>query len=168
MRRLMAYSWPGNVRQLENIVERALAFSHGRPQIDVADLGPEISDRRRRADGAGDVVAGRGPRLRAATSAASSWRSSGARSSARSGNKRQAAKLLNLKRTTLIEKLKRLEPAVKPTASPNSPEDSTTMPPRHAYWTIILEGKPTAFRAHTQEELLPTFKQLQAQHPDAC
>jgi len=27
------------------------------------------------------------------------------------GNKRQAAKLLNLKRTTLIEKLKRLEPS---------------------------------------------------------
>ena len=26
------------------------------------------------------------------------------------GNKRQAAKLLNLKRTTLVEKLKRLEP----------------------------------------------------------
>jgi DNA-binding NtrC family response regulator len=26
------------------------------------------------------------------------------------GNKRQAARLLNLKRTTLIEKLKRLEP----------------------------------------------------------
>ena len=26
------------------------------------------------------------------------------------GNKRQAAKLLNLKRTTLLEKLKRLEP----------------------------------------------------------
>ena len=42
------------------------------------------------------------------------------------------------------------------------------MPPRHAYWTIILEGKPTAFRAHTREELLPTFKQLQAQHPDVA
>jgi len=40
------------------------------------------------------------------------------------------------------------------------------MPPRHAYWTIILEGKPTAFRAHTEEELLPTLKQLQARHPD--
>ena len=40
------------------------------------------------------------------------------------------------------------------------------MPPRHAYWTIILGGKPTAFRAHTREELLPTFKQLQARHPD--
>src|SRR5216117_1175987 len=35
LRRLMAYSWPGNVRQLENVVERALAFSHGRSQIEV-------------------------------------------------------------------------------------------------------------------------------------
>ena len=41
------------------------------------------------------------------------------------------------------------------------------MPPRFAYWTIILEGKPTAFRAQEQEDLLPTFKQLQAKHPDA-
>ena len=41
------------------------------------------------------------------------------------------------------------------------------MPPRHAYWTIILDSKPTAFRAHTQEELLPTLKQLQSRHPDA-
>jgi len=41
------------------------------------------------------------------------------------------------------------------------------MPPRHSYWTIILEGKPTAFRAHTREELLPTLKQLQGRHPDS-
>lgn len=41
------------------------------------------------------------------------------------------------------------------------------MPPRFAYWTIILEGKPTAFRAQLQDELLPTFKQLQTKHPDA-
>src|SRR3954471_14109289 len=41
------------------------------------------------------------------------------------------------------------------------------MPPRHHYWTIILEGKPTAFRAHTQDELVPTLRQLQARHPDA-
>jgi hypothetical protein len=41
------------------------------------------------------------------------------------------------------------------------------MPPRYTYWTIILEGKPTAFRARTEEELLPTLKQLQARHPDA-
>src|SRR5207248_9891346 len=33
MRRLMAYAWPGNVRQLENAIERAVAFSAGRSQI---------------------------------------------------------------------------------------------------------------------------------------
>ena len=42
MRRLMAYSWPGNVRQLEDALERAVALSAGRQNIDVADLPPEI------------------------------------------------------------------------------------------------------------------------------
>ena len=41
------------------------------------------------------------------------------------------------------------------------------MPPRHVYWTIIFGNQPTAFRAATREELLPTLKQLQARHPDA-
>jgi len=42
MRALMAYSWPGNVRQLENAIERAVALSGGRTQIETADLTPEI------------------------------------------------------------------------------------------------------------------------------
>src|SRR5438067_1492952 len=42
MRRLMAYQWPGNVRQLENAVERAVAFSAGRSQIDGGDLPIEV------------------------------------------------------------------------------------------------------------------------------
>jgi hypothetical protein len=41
------------------------------------------------------------------------------------------------------------------------------MPPRFTYWTILLEGKPTAFRAHTSEELMPTLRQLQVRHPEA-
>src|SRR5260370_17692006 len=41
------------------------------------------------------------------------------------------------------------------------------MPPRHNYWTILFGGQPTAFRAATQEELLPTFKQILGKHPDA-
>jgi hypothetical protein len=41
------------------------------------------------------------------------------------------------------------------------------MPPRHTYWTILFGNQPTAFRAAEQEELLPTFKQIQAKHPDA-
>src|SRR6266487_2453894 len=42
MRRLMAFSWPGNVRPLENAIERAVAFSGGRTQIDVGDLPAEV------------------------------------------------------------------------------------------------------------------------------
>ena len=42
MRRLMAFQWPGNVRQLENAIERAVAMSAGRGQIDVTDLPMEI------------------------------------------------------------------------------------------------------------------------------
>ena len=34
------------------------------------------------------------------------------------------------------------------------------MPPRYAYWTILIDEKPTAFRAREREELLPTFHQL--------
>ncbi len=41
------------------------------------------------------------------------------------------------------------------------------MPPRFAYWTILVGGLPTAFRAAEREEMLPTFKRLQQKHPDA-
>ena len=41
------------------------------------------------------------------------------------------------------------------------------MPPRFAYWTILVGGLPTAFRAAEREELLPTFKRLQEKNPDA-
>src|SRR5258707_14821088 len=34
------------------------------------------------------------------------------------------------------------------------------MPPRFAYWTILIDDKPTAFRARDREELQPTFTQL--------
>jgi hypothetical protein len=41
------------------------------------------------------------------------------------------------------------------------------MPPRFAYWTIIFDGQPTAFRSATRDELLPTFKRIQSKHADA-
>jgi hypothetical protein len=41
------------------------------------------------------------------------------------------------------------------------------MPPRFVYWTIIAGGLPTAFRASAYDDLLPTFKRIQAKHPDA-
>ncbi len=29
------------------------------------------------------------------------------------------------------------------------------MPPRFVFWTLLIDGKPTAFRARDREELLP-------------
>lgn len=41
------------------------------------------------------------------------------------------------------------------------------MPPRFAYWTILVDGQATAFRAKTADELLPTFNRLKQKHPSA-
>jgi len=40
------------------------------------------------------------------------------------------------------------------------------MPPRYAYWTILIDGKATAFRARERDELLPTFNQLARKNAD--
>jgi hypothetical protein len=40
------------------------------------------------------------------------------------------------------------------------------MPPRYAYWTILIDNQPTAFRAHQQEDLLPTLAQLRRTNAD--
>ena len=40
------------------------------------------------------------------------------------------------------------------------------MPPRYAYWTILIDDKPTAFRAREREELQPTLVQLQRKSPN--
>jgi transcriptional regulator with PAS, ATPase and Fis domain len=110
LRRLMAYHWPGNIRQLENAVERALAFSQGRSQIDVLDLTADIQHQS--ADSDSSEVWFPDDGLDFARYIETVELSLIRRSLERTqGNKRQAAKLLNLKRTTLIEKLKRLEPS---------------------------------------------------------
>jgi hypothetical protein len=40
------------------------------------------------------------------------------------------------------------------------------MPPRHAYWTILIDNAPTAFRAREKEDLLPTLNQLRRTNKD--
>jgi DNA-binding NtrC family response regulator len=109
LRRMMAYHWPGNIRQLENACERALAFSQGRSQIDVHDLTPDIQNQPAPADSSEVWFPDDGLDFERYIEGVelSLIRRSLERTQ---GNKRQAAKLLNLKRTTLIEKLKRLEP----------------------------------------------------------
>jgi two-component system, NtrC family, response regulator AtoC len=108
MRRLMAYPWPGNVRQLENAIERAVAFIGGRSHIDAGDLPIEIQQAQAPALSSSVELPDEGINLEALI--ASIERELIARSLERTGgNKGQAAKLLNLKRTTLVEKIKRLE-----------------------------------------------------------
>jgi two-component system response regulator AtoC len=108
MRRLMSYPWPGNVRQLENAIERATAFTVGRSQIDANDLPPELQHAEEPALSSTVSLPEDGMDLDRFV--ASIERDLIQRSLERTGgNKGQAAKLLNLKRTTLVEKIKRLE-----------------------------------------------------------
>jgi DNA-binding NtrC family response regulator len=108
MRQLMSYQWPGNVRQLENAIERATAFTAGRSQIDAADLPPEIENAHEPALSSSVSLPEGGLDFERFMS--SIERDLIQRSLDRTGgNKGQAAKLLNLKRTTLVEKIKRLE-----------------------------------------------------------
>ena len=108
MRRLMAYHWPGNVRQLENAIERAVALSGGRTQIEVSDLPTEIQSASEMPVSQEVTLPGDGFDLDAYVG--NIERELIYRALEKSaGNKGRAAKLLSLKRTTLVEKLKRLE-----------------------------------------------------------
>jgi DNA-binding NtrC family response regulator len=107
MRRLMAYHWPGNVRQLENATERAVAFSAGRSQIDIADLPAEVQQLPESIIPTSVTLPEEGIDL--GQYMGNIERELIELSLERTkGNKGQAARLLNLNRTTLVEKLKRL------------------------------------------------------------
>ena len=107
LRLMMKASWPGNVRQLENLVERAVALSAERTVLDAEDLPEDLFGGERPAMIPALTVAGDGLHLDTAVSdfeerlviqalENTDW------------VKTRAARLLNIKRTTLIEKMKRL------------------------------------------------------------
>jgi DNA-binding NtrC family response regulator len=110
LRAMSAYHWPGNVRELENTIEYASILSSLRDQIGIEDLPEEISGAppSARASGAGVMVTDQGLSFR---SAVSSLERDLILQSMRlaDGNKARAAELLDLKRTTFLEKLRRLE-----------------------------------------------------------
>src|SRR5687768_10358280 len=109
MRLMMAYPWPGNVRQLENAVERAVTLGGGRKEIDVVDLPPEIQDVPQPMSTPFVEFPEEGLDLPAYLT--SIERDLIQRSLERTGgNRNKAAELLRIKRTTLVEKLKRLGP----------------------------------------------------------
>jgi DNA-binding NtrC family response regulator len=107
MRSLMAYQWPGNVRQLENAIERAVALSAGRREVDVIDLPVEVQATPQ--DAAAPFVDFPDSGLDLPAYLATIERELIQRSLERTGgNRNKAAELLRIKRTTLVEKLKRL------------------------------------------------------------
>jgi DNA-binding NtrC family response regulator len=105
---LMAYAWPGNVRQLENVVERTYALSPGKTQIAAIDLPDEIREVGPVFSPSEVVIPDTGIDMERLVSDFEHTLIKRAIERA-AGNKRLAADLLHVKRTTLIEKLKRLE-----------------------------------------------------------
>ncbi len=104
---LQRYAWPGNVRQLENMVERAVILSGDRAELYPQDFAlPKAA----REEGV-VAVPETGMDLQATverlerTLIEQALRRTG-------GNKSQAADMLGLKRTTLTAKMKVLEAAV--------------------------------------------------------
>jgi two-component system response regulator PilR (NtrC family) len=106
MRRMMAFAWPGNVRQLENAIERALALLGGRSTIEVSDLPPEVQAAQLPIAPTVDFP---DDGIDMPTLVEQIERDLIQRALTRTGgNKAAAAGLLKLKRTTLVEKLKRI------------------------------------------------------------
>jgi len=107
MRALMAYDWPGNVRQLENAIERATTMRGSRPEIDVGDLPPEVQEAP--PDTATPYVDLPDDGLDLNDYLASIERDLIRRALERTtGNRNKASEVLRIKRTTLVEKMKRL------------------------------------------------------------
>jgi DNA-binding NtrC family response regulator len=107
MRRMMAFAWPGNVRQLENAIERALAMSGARAQIEVSDLPMDLQTIGESSAKPSLDLPADGIDLPALV--AQIEKDLIERALTRTDqNKGAAARLLGLKRTTLVEKLKRM------------------------------------------------------------
>ena len=122
---LMAMPWPGNVRQLENAIERAIVLSASRPVLTREDF----TFLTERVDGGEALVASLPAVSEAAPMASASLpldlppdgldlnqvvsevekKLMLQSLQITRGNKKRAAELLGLKRTTFLEKMKRLD-----------------------------------------------------------
>jgi sigma-54 specific flagellar transcriptional regulator A len=105
---LETYSWPGNIRELQNVVERAVLLAIG-PEVSAQDLPVTVRARDVRNGSASGLPAelpAMGLDLKAVVDEYESnlIRQALARTG---GNKNRAAQLLGLNRTTLVEMVKR-------------------------------------------------------------
>lgn len=109
MERLAAYAWPGNVRQLENVIEKAAALSGDRPVLTPSDFAlPLPPASALRSDGGHGLVLGPEGVDYDSAVAAYERRLIDQALTLAGGNKQRAANLLRLKRTTFTARLKAL------------------------------------------------------------
>ncbi len=107
MKRLIAFDWPGNVRQLENTVEMAVALSGDCEMLGVDDFPIVAKTLDEEMLFSGIDIPEQGVDFNTLVSELE--RRLILRSlQATGGNKKKAASLLQLKRTTFVEKLKRM------------------------------------------------------------
>jgi DNA-binding NtrC family response regulator len=107
LRVLMGYDWPGNIRQFENAIEHAVAMSLTTPEIGPEALPEEIHTRSTTMPLPAVAIPDEGINFTSVVSDLE--RDLILRCLEKTGgNKRQAARLLNLSRTTFIDKLQRL------------------------------------------------------------
>jgi two-component system, NtrC family, response regulator AtoC len=107
LRLLMTYGWPGNIRQLQNCVEHAVALSGDASEIGPEAMPEELHSPETLSSVSLPTMPDEGINFSATMSQVE--RELILRYLAKTGgNKRQAAKLLNLSRTTLLDKMHRL------------------------------------------------------------
>ncbi|MBW2452855.1 MAG: sigma-54-dependent Fis family transcriptional regulator [Deltaproteobacteria bacterium] len=108
LRALEGYNWPGNVREMENVIERAVALSDG-DVIDCADLPPKIGGAQLDVDSVPvPQIPDDGLDLSATIEEIERALIDRALLMSK-GVKAKAANLLRINRTTLVEKIKRFD-----------------------------------------------------------
>lgn len=129
---IFSYRWPGNVRQLQNALERAAALTGAANEINLQDLPEEVREgpalrstpppsARSTRDSPPEAMREEGVSFDAVITKVEHDLLLQALNKA-DGNKLRAAKLLNMKRTTFVEKLKRLRIDVEKHATDNEQE----------------------------------------------